>query len=503
MTSQGGVRGRLDDWLNPIVVKELRQAVHGKFVGAALLLLLVVQLAALGIYIVSNGDFTDRFDAGRSAFMFLLAILMAICLLFVPAYTSMRLAFERDTNVDLLFVTTIKPSAIVWGKLFAALTITVLIFSACMPFMVFTYWLRGIDLPSIFVLMAAGFLVVAVAVQLATFVACLPASRVLKVFLSLLALIVFLQGYIATLTWSYYSLTAGIGSRLANWSFWGPALSVIMVAAAVLGLLFSLSVAMIKPAASNRALPVRLFVTGMWLVSGIASTVISYLQKDNSALSVWSVLSMLVFAGAFFVAVSEREQLGPRVARKIPWSGLRIPAFFLFSGGASGVAWGALMSLLTYLSVKLLAASSVTLSTAGGSIKESQVWAAGLALYGLAYSMTALLVRRYLLARWMGIKYTWFVAMLLLAAGCTIPFLIGYMVAFGNFSRAADIGGWLVTNPFALGIDSYQSTYLVFAGGWALLASVLNADWFIEQIHAFRPPDVSVPTSDESSEHKL
>ena len=70
------------------------------------------------------------------------AILLAICLLFVPAYTSIRLAFERDTNVDLLFVTTIKPSAIVWGKMFAALTITVLIFSACMPFMVFTYWLR-------------------------------------------------------------------------------------------------------------------------------------------------------------------------------------------------------------------------------------------------------------------------------------------------------------------------------------------------------------------------
>jgi hypothetical protein len=502
VTSQGGVRSRLDDWLNPIVVKELRQAVHGKFVAAALLLLLVVQLAALGIYIVSNGDFAGRFDAGRNAFMFLLAILMAICLLFVPAYTSLRLAFERDTNVDLLFVTTIKPSAIVWGKLFAALTITVLIFSACMPFMVFTYWLRGIDLPSIFVLMAASFLVVAVAVQLATFVACLPAGRVLKVFLSLLALIMFLQAFIATLSWSYYSLSTGIGSRLGSWSFWGPALAVILIAAAVLGLLFSLSVAMIKPVSSNRALPVRLFVTVMWLVSGIASAVIAYVQRDNTALSVWSVLSVLVFAGAFFVAVSEREQLGPRVARKIPWSGLRLPAFFLFSGGASGVAWAALMSLLTYLTVSFLTASSVTLK-AGGSIKETKVWVGGLALYGLAYSMTALLARRYLLARWIGTKYTWLVALLLLAAGCIIPFLIGYLVAFGSFNRAEDIGGWLVTNPFTLGIDSYQSTYLVFAGGWALLASVLNADWFIEQIHAFRPRELAVPPPGGSSEFKL
>ena len=486
MTSQGGVRSRLDDWLNPIVVKELRQAVQGKFVAAALLLLLIVQLAALGIYIVSSGDFAGRYDAGRNAFMFLLAILMAICLIFVPAYTAIRLAFERDTNVDLLFVTTIKPSAIVWGKLFAALTITVLIFSACMPFMVFTYWLRGIDLPSIFVLLMASFLVVAVAVQLATFVACLPSGRVLKILLSLLALILFLQAFIATLTWSYYSLSTGIGSRLGSWTFWGPASAVILIAAAVLGLLFSLSVAMIKPVSANRALPVRLFVTGMWFVSGIASAVIAYVQRDNTALSVWSVLSVLVFAGAFFVAVSEREQLGPRVSRAIPWSALRLPAFFLFSGGASGVAWAALMSLLTYLAVFFIAASSTTLK-AGGSIRESQVWVGGLAMYGLAYSMSALLARRYLLARLMGPKYTWLIALVLLVAGCIIPFLIGYLVAFGSFNRPEDIGGWLVTNPFTLGIDSYQSTYLVFAGGWALLASVLNADWLIEQIKAFRP----------------
>ena len=486
MTSQGGVRSRLDDWLNPIVVKELRQAVQGKFVAAALLLLLIIQLAALGIYIVSNGDFAGRYDAGRYAFMFLLAILMAICLIFVPAYTAIRLAFERDTNVDLLFVTTIKPSAIVWGKLFAALTITVLIFSACMPFMVFTYWLRGIDLPSIFVLMMASFLVVAVAVQLATFVACLPSGRVLKILLSLLALILFLQAFIATLTWSYYSLSTGIGSRLGSWTFWGPASAVILIAAAVLGLLFSLSVAMIKPVSANRALPVRLFVTGMWLASGIGGAVIAYVQRDNTALSVWSVLSVLVFAGAFFVAVSEREQLGPRVARTIPWSGLRLPAFFLFSGGASGVAWAALMSLLTYWAVFFLAASATTLK-AGGSIKESQVWVGGLAMYGLAYAMSALLARRYLLARWMGPKYTWLIALVLLAAGCVIPFLIGYLVTFGSFNRAEDIGGWLVTNPFALGIDSYHVTYLFFASGWALLTSLLNVDWFIEQIAAFRP----------------
>ena len=494
MKNQSTIRVRLDDWMNPIVVKELRQAVNGKFVAAALLLLLVVQLLVLGIYIVFGGDLTERLSAGRDAFMFLLAILMAICLLFVPAYTSIRLAFERDTNVDLLFVTTIKPSAIVWGKLFAALIITILIFSACMPFMVFTYWLRGIDLPSIFVLMASAFLVVTVAVQLATLVACLPAGRVLKIFLSILALLLFLQGFIATVSWSYYALYSGIGSQLGSWRFWGPALAAILIAIALIGLLFSLSVAMIKPISSNRALPARVFVTAMWVVSGIAAAIISYVQRDTTPLSVWSVLSAVVFAGAFFVGVSEREQLGPRVARKIPFSGLRLPAFFLFSGAASGVAWAALMSMLTYLTLSFLSSRSTTIRTAG-STKETQVWVAGLALYGLAYSMSALLARRYLLSRWIGSKYTWLIGLLLLGFGCVVPLLCGYLVSVGTVDSPADIGGWLITNPFMLGIDSYQRAYLLVAAGWALLASLLNADWFIEQVSAFRPPDVYVPPS--------
>lgn len=486
MKAEGGVIGRLDDWLNPIVVKELRQAVQGKFVSAALILLLVVQLAALGIYIISNGDFADRFDAGRTAFMFLLGILLAVCLIFVPAYTAIRLALERDTNVDLLFVTTIKPSAIVWGKMFAALTITVMAFSACLPFMVFTYWLRGIDLPSIFILMAIAFLMVTIAVQLATFVACIQAGRVLKILLSLLVFLFFPQAFVGLLSWSYFALSHGVGSRLTTWDFWGPASTVLLISSAVIGLLFSLSVAMIKPASSNRAFPVRLFASSLWLVSGIASAAIGYFQRDSTPLSVWSILSVLVFGAAFFVGVSEREQLGPRVTRKIPDGALRLPAFFLFSGGANGVAWCALMCLMTFVVVQLLTSRSTTLS-AGGSMSSSQGWTAGLALYAFAYSMAALFIRRRMLSRWIRPRLTWVVGFLLLAAGSLLPILLGYLIVFGNFRKAEDIGGWLVTNPFALGIDSYRTVYITFAGACSIIGALINADWFIEQIKAFRP----------------
>ena len=84
------------------------------------------------------------------------------CLGFVPLYAGVRLSLERnDANIDLLFVTTITPGAIIRGKYLTAMALTLLIFSACMPFITFTYLLRGIDLPTIFYCLAVGFLVCA------------------------------------------------------------------------------------------------------------------------------------------------------------------------------------------------------------------------------------------------------------------------------------------------------------------------------------------------------
>ncbi len=95
---------------------------------------------------------------------------MITCIGFVPLYCGVRLSLERnDANIDLLFVTTITPGAIVRGKYLAAMALTLLIFSACMPFMVLTYLLRGIDLPTIFLVLAFGLVVCAAANALGIF----------------------------------------------------------------------------------------------------------------------------------------------------------------------------------------------------------------------------------------------------------------------------------------------------------------------------------------------
>src|SRR4051812_49514932 len=106
--------------MNPIVVKELRQAVRSRVVVAVLMLFLLLQIALFGMYVFQMETAHSReeevFSAGRQVFRILQGILLGTCLL-VPIYAGLRLGAERsDTNVDLLFISTLRPRAIVAGK---------------------------------------------------------------------------------------------------------------------------------------------------------------------------------------------------------------------------------------------------------------------------------------------------------------------------------------------------------------------------------------------------
>src|SRR5262249_17797527 len=127
--------------------------------------------------------------AGRETFQVLQGLLLGTCMVLIPAYAGVRLAAEHsDTNVDLLFISTLRPRAIITGKFLAAVVLILLIFSACAPFMTFTYLLRGIDIPSILLVLALDFLAVLLGTQLAIFLGAVPANGGLKIALGLAGL---------------------------------------------------------------------------------------------------------------------------------------------------------------------------------------------------------------------------------------------------------------------------------------------------------------------------
>ncbi len=480
---------RLDDALNPIAVRELRQAVQGKFVTAVLMFLLVLQLVALGIFLITSNDVATDFSAGRNIFIVLQGILLATCMLFVPAYTAARMASERsDINVDLLYVTTLRPRSVIGGKLLAALMLTAVILSACMPFMTFTYFLRGIDLPSIFVLLLLDFFVVAISIQLAVFIACMPIIKVFKVLLGLAGLSLLSTMFATTMGASFSLLESGVGSMLGSWKFWGPACVVLIFGLSAMGLLFVLSVALVTPLAANRALPVRLYLACVWLLTGVIAAIWSFVQGTHIPVIIWNIVSSTVFSIAFFAAVSERGRLGRRVSQSVPRPGWgRLLAFLYYSGAAGGVAWSGLMLGLTIL-LAFGWSGLFPLFGEANDLRESAVVMVGFGFYAFGYAMTGLTLRRWWLNR-LNPKYTWLVALILLAVGSVLPFLIA-LFFLGPWRDLEDLGVLLISSPFVLAIEPERLLYIAIAGTYAMVVALLNFVWFFKQVRNFRPGEM-------------
>jgi hypothetical protein len=484
------------DRINPIVVKELRQAVQSRFVIAALLTLLSVQLAAIGIYILASGASLFSFDAGRQSFMMLFNIMQVICTVFVPLYTGARLAAERsDINVDLLFITTIKPSSVITGKMFAAMTLTALIYSACTPFMAFTYFLRGIDLPSIFISLCIGFVAVMACAQGAIFVACIPVNRAFKIIFGLIAMIVFGLICFGTVLWVNEILRRGVTGR----DFWQVITVVSLVIAFLIGLFFMLSVALIMPVAANRALPVRLFITTAWLLAGAAALGDSLIEKHNWPVVVWMVAFEIVLALALFAAVSERDQPGRRVLRSIPKSlPGRAGVFFFFSGAANGIAWASVMIVLT-LAIAWGWVKSFPRHNNLGDLIDGAKWMGGVCLYFFCYATTGALLRRFLFSR-IGTELTWLISAALLILGVSAPIMIGYILFYDEQWWAENHAAWLVGNPFAWDDKGHRVLYATVAGVWAALAAAMSLPWFIARVRSFsRASKVSTGLAIESA----
>jgi hypothetical protein len=492
----------MDDALNPIVVKELRQAVQSRFVVAVLLLFLLLQLVFMGIYLVVSGIsgelYSTEFQAGNEVFMLLQGILLTTCMLFVPAYTAFRLAAERsEVNVDLFFITALRPRSIIWGKFVAALVLALLIFSACTPFMTFTYFLRGIDIPSIFFVITLDFVVVAATVMLCIFLAVVPANRVLKSLLGILGFIILVYAFIGTLMGSFEFLRMGLAGLMESKEFWIACMAALLGFVSFIGLYFTWSVALLSPPSANRALPMRLWLLVLWLGGGAIMILCSSQIGGEEPFMTWIIVMGVLLCLGLVIAINEREQWAPRVARTIPrrwW--LRPFAFLTYSGAAGGILLSCLLFGLIGLIIPVVRDNLVPVRLRGpsGSTRDMihnvfQTMAI-LFLYVYSYAMTAVLLRSYLLKAAMHAVYTWVLFMVLLAAGMAIPYLLLFLSGSGGTLETHYM--WLLTNPEpameAVALDrSYASAFYDFIFIWAGVVTVLSVPWFAKQMRRFRP----------------
>jgi len=488
-----GVLKKLDDWINPIAVKEIRQAVKGKFITATLLLFLTFQLIIIGLVLLLSENIGEDFEIGRSLFTALLTVLLVTCIFLLPSYAFLRFASEHsDRHVDLFFITTLRPHQIIWGKMMALLALVFLFFSASIPFLTFTFLLRGLDLQSVFILLGFDFLMIVGCIQFAILLACFRANFMSRAFFFFVGFGSFSIVFTIVMQTSFGMLFFGIGSSLGTWDFWGPALTVTVVMLMGIGFIFVLSVTAITPSSANRALPVRIYMFLIWMISGILATGWTYTTHTGAIMKTWVVIMVCAFAGLMLVALSERFELGPRIRRAIPRNILwRIPAFLLYSGAGSGIVFAIIMitaSIIVVLYIPRLLGLNFSSDPwlLYYPFRSSFFAAPILALYVFCYSLTALTVKRVFFSKVVKTGLTTFIAVMLMLVGSAFPLIIGYLInpdPWYNLSTK-----WYIGSPGIVFFD--ESIYLealTFTGIWGLGCFLVTLPWFINQVRSFKP----------------
>jgi len=144
----------LGDGLNPILVKEARQAMKSRFFGAMFAILLALSWGASIFTLALIGPDARFGNQGPVLFSVYHGILCFWLLVVIPFSAYRSLAVEQeDRTYELVSITTLNPRQIVRGKLGSVLVQMVVYLSALAPCLAFTYLLRGIDLVTIFFLL--------------------------------------------------------------------------------------------------------------------------------------------------------------------------------------------------------------------------------------------------------------------------------------------------------------------------------------------------------------
>ncbi|MBL8115160.1 MAG: hypothetical protein JNK60_19920 [Acidobacteria bacterium] len=481
---------RVDDWVNPIVVKELRQAVRGRTAAAMLSFFLFVETATLGFALLRSQLLSEAsggaLGEGTRAFSILLGVLLGTAFLFVPVATWFRMTSERnDQNLDLLFVTTLTPGEIASGKLLAGGFLTLWLFSASLPFLTFTYFLRGVDFFTVLVLLSIGYLGVLAATQVALLAATVPGTKVFRALVALLALWGVVT--IATLTIASSIALLSSGAMVLFVSRDARIAAVVMLATftSLFAVARVLTTACLTPQVANRARPVRLTFSVIWVLALGGSYALALLASDGEvfAVGLWGTYAILALT--LLAAASERDRLGPRVLREVPAGARRLLAFPFFSGAASGLSWSVLVAALTTLFGTFARAYLPTRGT--DDVERALVAGPGVLAYILCYALTGRFLRERFLGNRVSEGHTWVISLLLAVAASVLPVLVG-VFGLSAHEQPRSLFPWLVLNPFSVLDAQHAPVYVTIGATLALLSVFPKIRWFLAKVREFRKP---------------
>ncbi len=429
------------EYLNPILVKECRQALKSKqfLITFGLVLICAWGWSILGIAL--QGPEVYFSFSGPDIFYIYFLILAFPLLIIVPYGAFRSLAGEReDRTFELLAITTLKPRQVISGKLGSAMLQMIVYFSAVSPCLAFTYMLRGIDvLTIVFMLLYIFFTSLAFSLA-ALLVATVTGEKHWQVVLS----VVLILGLAFA-----FMMTCGLAYEMLSWSqfgfddadFWVMHLAMLTAYVSYFALLYFAAAGQLTFSSDNRSTPLRivmliqfLLFTG-WIAWGLWKFE-SFSSNDVGGI----MLMYLTFSGLHWyimgtLLTGEWPYLSPRVKRQLPQSFLGRSLLTWFNPGpgtgylfALGNLLAAVFGALFVLCVWYTLNPGVAAAAPWASMdKVLSFIITGFSYIVIYLGLGRLIVRALQRVAPVGIALSVLVQILLLVAGCGIPLIIYLM----------------------------------------------------------------------------
>ncbi|MFK7740250.1 MAG: hypothetical protein AB8H80_07995 [Planctomycetota bacterium] len=389
-TVRGSISSRLSDLLNPILVREVQQAVKGRVFVLTILVALAVSVV---IAVVVASDYLDGVGDGGSAFNLGFATLVPLILFVVPmqAYNSMRTEM-RGGIVEQLLMSRLGPGRVLFGKLQAAMVQFLLYVSVLAPLVATSYLLRGVDLPTIAVSLLLALLVCITATAFAVSSA---AQAVAPSMQGLANLGVAFGLGIGTFTLvgivGSGAYATSLGAVMRSGSFSMTLSAVVLVAGLSTTLSWLTARSFLLHAFENKSTAFRIF---LMLLPAIAFGWMLGFTPSRMWSELFLVfLSGLVVLGLVFgvFMVTEQQKLSPRVHAHAPASPLRATLMApLYPGRDRGM-----LCLVVFLAMLALIALIFWPSSLGSGFRVSR-FAVRVALMTTAYALIYLGLGRWL-----------------------------------------------------------------------------------------------------------
>ena len=339
---------RIDDWsvrvgdaLNPILVKETRQALKSR---QFVITFSVLLFAALAWTVVGSLSMMPQIYTTPSAPRMLIGYYLVLALpmlLVVPlaAYRSLEGEID-DGTLELLSITTLTPRQIVLGKLASAMLQMVLYFVALFPCVAYAYTLRGVDLPTTMLIMAALVVAGVLLTIVALFFAPLTRSRTGRITTLLATMSILLAA-----EWGLAFLMIGMivyGNPLTTEQLFFTVTATLLISMSLGHLLLTATAAQLTPESENRSTHLRVSLMLLTAVTlGIGTLGAFMLNREAIPIVImFAIFLAIIWTACGSMMAAESPAMTPRIRRELPSSFLaRCTLTWLTPGPATGLAF--------------------------------------------------------------------------------------------------------------------------------------------------------------------